>query len=376
MLISYDLAIVGAGASGLMVASKYQNLNIAIIESNSKIARKIKISGGGRCNVTNSSVTANNYLGDASFISPILANFTQSDLLDFLNTNGCFPKIRKSGQYFCIRSSEEVIDILTKQTDKATFFLNTIVKEVTKDDEFIIKTDKQEIRAKKLVVASGGVSYPKIGASDIGLKIAKSFGHSINTKSPALVGFTLQPEQFWMKELSGISLKVIIKVSGQQFCQDLLFAHKGISGPAILKASLYWQKGSLEIDFLANEKLKKYLNGSNKLISTVLPLPKRLIKAFLNSMNLEDKKVNELNEDDKQKLSLLKSYIFSPAGNFGYSKAEVMRGGIDTDEIDCETMMSKLVKDLYFVGECLDVTGELGGYNLQWAFSSGVRVEL
>jgi predicted Rossmann fold flavoprotein len=372
----YEIVIIGAGASGLMAASRFKDRKIAIIDSNPKIAQKIKISGGGRCNITNENVTADNYLGERDFIKKVLNSFNQHDLLIFLKDRGCEPVIQKENQYFCKNSSSEIIDILYKEIKNSTLFLNQKVISVTKDDYFHIKTDKDEFSAKKLIVASGGLSYPKIGASSIAYEIAESFGHTIKSTSPALVGFTLQKDQFWMKELSGISLPVKIKVADKEFVSYLLFAHKGISGPAVLNASLYWYKGSLEIDFLPDDKLKKYLKNSRKLLSSALPLPKRFLKLFFESIALEDKRVDQLNESDKQKLSLLKSYTFAPAGNFGYQKAEVTRGGISTDEIDPDTMMSRVVKDLYFTGECLDVTGELGGYNFQWAFSSAMKITL
>jgi predicted Rossmann fold flavoprotein len=372
----FEIVIIGAGASGLMLASKYRERDIAIVDSNPRIAQKIKISGGGRCNITNSNITSQNYHGDRAFIGKVLNSYTQDDLLTFLKDRGCEPIIKKDSQYFCKDSSDEIIDIFYKEIKNCSLFLNQRVKSVVKDDLFHIKTDRDEFIAEKVVVATGGLSYPKIGASSIAYEIAESFGHTIKSTSPALVGFTLQRDQFWMKELSGISLPVKIKVADKEFISDLLFTHKGISGPAVLNASVYWYRGSLEIDFFPNEKLKKYLKNSKKLLSFALPMPKRFLKLFFKSISLEDKSVDQLNSDDKQKLSLLKSYTFAPAGNFGYQKAEVTRGGISTDEIDPDTMMSRIVKDLYFIGECLDVTGELGGYNLQWAFSSAMRVNL
>ena len=372
----YDVVIVGAGASGLMVASKYKDKNIAIIDTNPKIAQKIKISGGGKCNVTNAKVSAENYLGNPNFIKPILESYDQNELLSFLKARGCEPILRKDNQYFCKSSADEIITILKKESETCRFFLNQSVLKVSKKEHFMIQTNRETLEAKNVVVASGGLSYPKIGASPIAYDIAKSFGHTIKTTSPALVGFTVQKDQFWMKELSGISLKVQISVGDKRFCQDLLFAHKGISGPVVLNASLYWEKGLLEIDFLPEGSLKKYLKNSNKLLSTALPLPKRFMKAFLATVSVDDKPASKLNEEETQKLSKLKNYTFAPAGNFGYSKAEVTRGGISTDEIDGSNMMSSLVENLFFVGECLDVTGELGGYNFQWAFSSGQRVNL
>jgi len=373
---SFDIIIVGAGASGLMVASRFKDKNIAIIDTNPKIAQKIKISGGGKCNVTNIEVSYNNYLGDKEFVENVLKNFTQNELLTFLKDRGCEIVLKKDKQYFCKNSADEIINVFKDEIKNIPIFLNQKVIKVTKDEHFIIHSEKENFKSKKLIIASGGLSYPKIGATPIAYDIAKNFGHNVNTTSPALVGFTVQPDQFWMKELSGISLKAKIEVAGKSFIQDLLFTHKGISGPLVLNASLYWKKGTLEIDFLPEGSLKKYIKNSNKLISGVLPLPKRFIKEFLNHVGVVDKAASKLSKEDLEKLEFLKNYIFAPAGNFGYSKAEVTRGGIDTAKIDSLTMMSKIVNNLYFIGECLDVTGELGGYNFQWAFSCAWSVDI
>lgn len=368
-----DLAIIGAGASGLFLASNLKNKNYVVIDSNPKIGVKIAISGGGKCNITNKFVSANNYLGDGKFIAPILEGFSQKKLLAWLRERGLSPVMKKEHQYFCPNSSQEILDIFAKAIPKKNLLLNTKVEQVTKEGElFIIQTNKQTIHAKKLVVASGGLSYTSIGASDIGLEIAKEFGHTINKTSPALVGFTVQKEQFFFKELSGLSTEVSISVEDKSFSGSLLFAHKGISGPVVLNASLYWQKGNLSIDFLNDFEIAKN-RDSNKLISTLLPLPKRLTKAFLVQFDLVDKPIKKLNKNELAVLQTLGSYSFAPAGNFGYSKAEVTRGGINTDEIDSSTMQSKKEKNLFFIGEVLDVTGQLGGYNFQWAFSSAYQ---
>lgn len=219
------------------------------------------------------------------------------------------------------------------------------------------------------MIASGGLSFPLLGASDFGHRAAESFGHTIIRTAPALVGLTLQKEQFFFKELSGIATEVEIKV-GEHLCAgSLLFAHKGISGPAVLDASLYWEKGKIEIDFLPQWQPEEH-QDSSKLLSSVLPLPKRVSKAFLAALEIADRPINQLKSDEKKRLLSLKRYLLAPAGTFGYSKAEVTRGGVDTDEIDSKTMMSKKCDGLYFVGEVVDVTGRLGGYNFQWAFSS------
>ena len=348
--------------------NKYKN--VCIIDTNAKLAPKIKVSGGAKCNITNELVTYKNYLGDRDFVKELLEKFSKDDLLAFLNKNGVFPKINPKivkGTYFC-DSSQDVIDMFTKLTTHVKKYLNTTVLDIEFNKHYKIKTDTKLIEAKKVVVASGGLSYAMLGASGIGFDIAKKFGHTINKLEPALVGFTVQKEQFWFKNLSGLSTPVFTFVEGKTFEGSLLFAHKGCSGPVILTTSLYWKKGKIAIDFLPKQKLEKFLSG-NKIISTALPLPKRFTQEFLASVELEDKSVSILTDDEKEKLKLLKYYEFPPAGNFGYTKAEVTKGGVNTNEINHDNFESLKQKDLYFIGECLDITGELGGFNFQIAFS-------
>jgi predicted Rossmann fold flavoprotein len=371
----YDIAIIGAGASGLMLASqlKHAQKTIALIDGNETIGAKIKISGGSKCNITNKHVSSDNYLGSKEFVESLFKIFDHNDLLEFLKTNGVVPKIHEKiikGTYFC-ESSTDVISMFKRLTQHCHFFLNTKVIDVEFDEHFKILTNKKCIEAKKLVVASGGLSYATLGASTIAFDVAKKFGHTIKTLAPALVGFTVQKEQFWFKNLSGVSLMVKTHVENKSCEASMLFAHKGCSGPAILNASLYWQKGLIGIDFLPTSPIEHF-SKSNKLISSALPLPKRFIQEFLASISLEDKPMSQLTKDEHERLNTLKCYKFAPAGNFGYTKAEVTKGGIHTDEIKMQSCESKLHDDLYFLGECLDVTGELGGYNFQFAFSSAV----
>ena len=362
-----------------MFASQIKNKNIALLESNMKIGQKIKVSGGSKCNITNEFVSFNNYLGDEEFTRDTLKSFTNKDLLNFLNENGVYPKVNPKivkGTYFC-NSSQDVISMFEKLTTHTKKFMDTKVLdiEVLKKDSqnhFKIKTNKQTIEAKKVIVSSGGLSYEGLGASSIAYDIALKFEHTIKKTKPALVGFTVQKDQFWFKNLSGLSCMVQTKVGNKTFDGSLLFAHKGCSGPIILNSSLYWQKGKMSIDFLPNKKLESFLKG-NKKISTAFPLPKRFMTEFLNSIDLDDKALSSLNSEEKDKLKLLKNYEFSPAGTFGFSKAEVTSGGISTEEINHQTFESLKQKDLYFIGECLDITGELGGYNFQLYFAQAYK---
>ncbi|MDX4061060.1 aminoacetone oxidase family FAD-binding enzyme [Aliarcobacter skirrowii] len=364
---------MGAGASGLMFASnldKKKFKNICLIDSNDKIGQKIKVSGGAKCNITNEFVSENNYLGDRDFAKDILKRFSKDDLLRFLNKNQLFPKINPKivkGTYFC-NSSQDVIDMFNLLTTHIKKFLSTKVLDISYNNFFTITTSKAIIEAKKVVVASGGLSYASLGASTIAFDIAKKFDHTIVDLNPALVGFTVQKEQFWFKDLSGLSIFVNIFVEDKKIEGNLLFAHKGFSGPAVLSSSLYWKKGKIAIDFLPNINIEKLLMG-NKNISTALPLPKRFTQEFLKSINLDDKPCSKLDKEEFESLKILKKYSFAPAGNFGYTKAEVTKGGICTDEIDHKTFESLKQKDLYFIGECLNLTGELGGFNFQIVFS-------
>lgn len=364
------IIIIGGGASALMLASLLPKHTATIIESNPKLGAKILISGGGKCNITNTKMGTEYFLGEMSFVQPSLKSFSEKSLLRWLERQRLEPILRKETQYFCKDSAKELVDIFEKESKKQTVCLNEKVLEVTKrDNVFYVKTSKKTHMAASVVVASGGLSFPKIGASSIGYDIAESFGHSIVKTAPALVGFTVQKEQFFFKELSGASTDVVMRVNGEACEGALLFAHKGLSGPAVLDASLYWEKGKMEIDFLPGFSWKSML-GSKKQISSLLPMPKRITKAFLVQLNLEDKPYVKITSEELQKLQTLNHYIFAPAGTFGYGKAEVTKGGVCTDEVDAKTMMSKIVEGLYFMGEVLDVTGRLGGYNFQWAFSS------
>ena len=365
-----DIIIIGAGASGLFLTALLPHKNIILIDNNAKVGSKISVSGGGKCNITNGRVTAKNYLGNQRFIRNVIKRFDQDKLLSWFQKRGLNLVVRKKSQYFCEHSAKEVVDVFKKEIGQNIFQLQTTVERVEKRGElFEVLTSRGVIVADKVVVASGGLSFPKLGATPIGYEIAQSFGHTVNTLSAGLVGFTVQPEQFFFKSLSGISTKVIITIGNKRIEGALLFAHKGISGPAVLDASLYWQKGKISIDFLPNLDPETFKH-SKKHIGRLLGMPSRVGKAFLESFNIKDRASNQLTHEEWKKIATLKSYTFAPAGTFGYSKAEVTKGGIETDEVDASSMMSRKVENLYFSGEVLDVTGELGGYNFQWAFSS------
>ena len=368
--MEHKTIIIGGGAGALMLASLLPPDHAVIIDANAKAGEKIRISGGGKCNITNAVMDASYYRGDAVFIETVLKRFDEKALLAWLQRQGLTPVLRKAHQYFCPNSSQELLAVLLKKSKKQRFLYHEKVIEVHKrGDIFYVKTNKRTLTASNVVVASGGLSFPKLGASGIGYEVAEKFGHTVVRTAPALVGLTVQKEQFFFKALSGISTEVKIRVGEHTCSGSLLFAHKGISGPAVLDASLYWEKGQITIDFLPGFSWNS-VQKSNKHISSLLPMPKRLTKAFLLQFGIEDKAPKHLSKKQTDRLRGLHSYCFAPAGTFGYSKAEVTRGGVATDEVDPVTMMSRHEKGLYFVGEVLDVTGRLGGYNFQWAFSS------
>jgi hypothetical protein len=370
----YDVIILGAGASGLMCAAQLRqnsSLSVAIIEGNNRPALKLKASGGGKCNLTNVEVDPTHFLGDETLVSNALSRFSQKALLDYFKEGGLRPVLRKERYYFCPKSSDEVISILVGKANGCDLLLGHKIVSLEGQKPFLLITDKGKFTAEKVVVATGGASYKELGASDIGLKIAQNYGLKIIPFTPALVGLTLQPKEFWMKELSGISFPARIMVAGKTLDEDLLFAHKGISGLVVLSASLYWFKGEIVIDFLPDFDLGR-LKNEKKSISTAIPLPKRFMKAFLEAVGLEDKACNRLNPEEFDALLSIRHYAMAPSGTFGLSKAEVCRGGVASTELDPNTMESIKTKGLYFIGETVDVTGELGGYNFQWAFSSAV----
>ena len=368
--MNHEIIIIGGGASALMLASLLPPNSAAIIESNPKLGVKILVSGGGKCNITNQKMGVEYFLGEENFVNNVLKRFNEKALLAWLHQQQLTPVLKKGTQYFCEHSAKELLEIFLKQSRKQEMYLQEKVLEVMKrDGVFYVKTDKQILQAKNVVVASGGLSYPQIGATGIGYEIAASFGHTVVKTAPALVGFTVQKEQFFFKALSGASTEVKIKVAHNVCEGSLLFAHKGISGPAVLDASLYWEKGKIEIDFLPDFSWKG-LQESQKILSTLLPLPKRVTKAFLLQFRIEDKPWHLCTHSEKEMLQTLSRYTFAPAGTFGYAKAEVTKGGVATDEIEVVSMMSQKEEGLYFIGEVLDVTGRLGGYNFQWAFSS------
>ncbi len=367
----YGTIILGGGAAGLMTAAQLDDPSTALlIEGNAQPGAKLRVSGGGACNITNTSVTVEDYAADGDFVAPALDAFGSDALIAWLRRRGLDPVIRKEGQYFCPTSAGEIVTLLEKASRGVTRTMRCELLGIERTESgWRVQTTCGRFETKRVVLATGGISFPRLGATDIGYRIAERTGHTIVPPRPALVGLTLQREQAFFKDLSGLSTPVRITVGDQTISGNLLFAHKGISGPAVLDASLYWHKGRITIDWVPGFDWET-LRGSKKQISTLLPIPRRMAKAFLRHLGIEERPLDRLDSDERSRLRSLSAYEMAPAGTFGYTKAEVTRGGVSTEAIDPETMESRVAPGLYCVGEVLDVTGRLGGYNLQWAFSS------
>ena len=381
----FDVIIIGAGAAGLMAAghlSQNTNNNILIIEANKTAGRKIIVSGGGRCNFTNMDVEAGHFhSSNKHFMKSALKQYSQWDFINIVARRNIDYYEKKLGQLFCKNKSKDILDLLMSRIDKKVQFnyLEKVLDVHKIESGFLIKTSKNEYNCGRLIVSSGGLSLPMMGASDIGVKIAKKFGHKIIETAPALVPFTLEEkERKFTSELSGISLEVKFSVNSYSVIEDLLFTHKGLSGPASLKGSLYWYPcDTIEIDFVPNHTIDEVLRRSRKAkLQNVLNefLPKRISDTFIPTEILK-KNSSELSRFEINKLEeILKNKEFHPSGTEGYRKAEVTRGGVSTDQISSKSLESKLVNGLYFIGEVVDVTGLLGGYNFQWAWSSAMAM--
>lgn len=386
----FDVIIIGAGAAGLMcaqVASK-RHKKILLIESSKNIGEKIRISGGGRCNFTNLNITKDNFLSqNPNFCISALKRFDQFDFINLVKKHKIAYHEKTLGQLFCDKSSKEIIAMLLAEFKENFVEIKTqtqIISVKKEGDKFAIKTEKQEdFYANSLVIASGGLSIPKMGASDFGYKIAQQFNLNIVKTKPALVPIVLEDNILdKTKSLAGVSCLAVASIDKRQFIEGLLFTHKGLSGPSILQISSYLDdRNSIKIDFAGGKVdilsfLQKHKENSRKqTIFNILTeiLPKRLVSYFLTELELnENKKLAETKNETLIKIAQkINHAIIKAKTTEGYKKAEVTLGGVDTREISSKTFECKTVKNLYFIGEVLDVTGHLGGYNFQWAWSSG-----
>lgn len=379
---NYDVIILGAGAAGLFAAQLLgkKGFSVLVLEHNKLAARKVQISGGGRCNFTNLYSTHKNFLSsNPHFCKSALARFTPWDMVSYVSEYNIDYFEKKDGQLFCTKSSKELINMLLDLCHKNNVSIryNSNILSVKKEELFEIKTSSETYFSEKLVVATGGLSLPSIGASDLGHKIARQFGHKVTNLAAALVPFTLENNPF--SELSGVSNFSKVSIDNQSFLENILFTHKGLSGPAILQISSYWSKGKyVVIDLLPSIDLKDYLTDlksqseNNKVKKYLYPhLSTRIVDTFFEFYQIDNLNLQNCSNDFISKIALtFNQWNILPSGTEGYRKAEVTVGGIDTDDISSKSMESKLCKSLFFIGEVLDVTGHLGGHNFQWAWAS------
>ncbi|MFK7968420.1 MAG: NAD(P)/FAD-dependent oxidoreductase [Rickettsiaceae bacterium] len=386
MYNKYDVIVIGAGAAGLMAAicAGQKGQRVLIIEHTNKIGEKIRISGGGRCNFTNLHTSSNNFIcQNRHFVKSALSNYTQHDFINLIKSYNIAYHEKTLGQLFCDGSSKQIIEMLLDlcSNNQVEIKLSCIVKDVVKNNLFNIHSDQGEFNSNALIIATGGLSIPKIGASDFGYRIAKKFGLTIIPTKSALVPLIVHPEKIKLfVELRGISNYSVVTYKKTNFSENILFTHKGLSGPAILQISSYLDKLEDEEIFINLsphfDLVKAFIEDKNNKQTVSNYLKNYLTNRFVDNLALSNSDFNQpITDLKKEKLIFIAKSLHNfkvlISSSEGYEKAEVTSGGIDTNQLSSKTMETKKVPGLYFVGEVVDVTGWLGGYNFQWAWSSG-----
>ncbi|QWE05899.1 NAD(P)/FAD-dependent oxidoreductase [Polynucleobacter sp. JS-JIR-5-A7] len=398
MTKAWDAIVIGGGAAGLFCAGVAGQLGkkVLVLDHAPVLGEKIRISGGGRCNFTNVHSSPANFLSlNPHFVKSALAKYPSKEFIKLVTAHGIHYHEKHQGQLFCDDSAKQIIEMLFAEcaTGKVVIRNPVVVAAVTKEGEhWLIHTSEGVEKTHSVVMATGGLPVPAIGATAYSLDIAKQFGLEVVDPRPALVPLSFTAETFGnLNELAGLSVPVRIASGSKgyrygacRFNEDVLLTHKGLSGPAVLQASSYWLEGEpIHIDWLGAierpggfncDTLFNNEDNRLKLTETILAsvLPQRLAKAFAEQRNLLGRKWAEVSKKDRQALKeLITNWAVKPAGTLGWKKAEVMLGGVDTKDLDGQTMMSRQHPGLYFIGECVDVTGHLGGHNFQWAWASG-----
>jgi predicted Rossmann fold flavoprotein len=377
----FDVIVTGGGAAGLFCAIEAgkRGRKTLVIEHNAQVGRKIIISGGGRCNFTNINASPENFISkNPHFAKSALSRYTPQDFLGLIKKHRIEFYEKKLGQLFCRERSDAIVEMLLDECRlaKVKIETNLSVNSIEKNDRFLLETTRGNFECKSLVIASGGLSFPKIGATNFGYIVARQFGLKIEQTRASLVALVAKDrEQF--PAAAGVSVDAIVTANGHSFRENILFTHRGLSGPAILQASNYWKpNNSISIDLLPETKAAELLqsnNQSKKTIDNFLSehLPEKVVRLLL----AENEKRKRMNEGGNKSLESIGHRINNWQVIFvdteGWHKAEVTLGGVSTDELSSKTMESKMVPGLYFIGEVVDVTGWLGGYNFQWAWSSG-----
>lgn len=385
--MTFDIVIIGGGAAGLMcaIAAGYRGRRVAVLEGSNKVGKKILMSGGGRCNFTNLHCEPSHFISaNPSFCKSALSRYTQWDFIALVEKHGIAYHEKTDGQLFCDGSSKEILAMLLTECRQAGVFISTNcqIKCVAHQQSYLVSTDAGAYFCESLVIASGGLSIPKMGASDFGYRLARQFGLRVRDTRPALVPFTFSGRwQEWVKNLSGISFRAALDTAGMTFVDSVLFTHRGLSGPAALQLSSYWLPGTaIRVDLLPAHDAESLLLDAKTAqprtrIRTVLSavLPRALVSA-LEPLWWGDSAQTPLAEVPATVLrhlaSRLHDWELKPAATEGYRTAEVTLGGIDTAELSSKTMECKRQPGLYCIGEVVDVTGHLGGFNFQWAWAS------
>jgi predicted Rossmann fold flavoprotein len=390
----FDVAIIGAGAAGMMCAAVagQRGLRVVLLDHAEKLGEKIRISGGGRCNFTNSGTGPANFLSDnPHFCRSALAGYGPQDFMALLKRHGVAWHEKHRGQLFCDESSEAVIDVLRAECGAGgvQWRMPCAVTEISRSDEhgYELRTSQGVVRAAKLVIATGGMAIPQLGATDYGLKVARQFGLKVIEPRPALVPLTFDAQQWApFSALSGVALEARVQAGQGEFVEDLLFTHRGLSGPGILQISSYWNPGQpVTLDLACGRDLAQELieakPGNRQQLGSVLAQlwPRRLADQWLlaaadtGQEGLAAIRLADIPDKTLRTLaSRIHAWALVPTGTAGYKKAEVMRGGVDTRGLDQKSMQARAVAGLHFIGEAVDVTGWLGGYNFQWAWASAV----
>ncbi len=386
MDMSYDVIVIGAGAAGLMCAAVagQRGRRVLLLDHAKKIGEKIRISGGGRCNFTNLHCAPEHFLSaNPHFCKSALKQYTQTDFIKMVERHGIAYHEKTLGQLFCDGKSQEIIDMLVNECKAGQVDLRTetaVSKIDYLSENYVVDTDKGRFSAESLVIATGGLSIPKIGATKFGYEVARQFGLNVLPTRPGLVPLTFQAALLERcKAMSGVSVDAVVSYAKTQFREGLLFTHRGISGPSVLQISSYWQEGESvhinkapDVDALDYLKERKQSQPKQDIITAVSQiLPKRLAEETCASVELSGRLADLPDKALAQVSQAINAWAVKPSGTEGYRTAEVTLGGVDTDELSSKTMEAKKQPGLYFVGEVVDVTGHLGGFNFQWAWSSG-----